>query len=56
MIDAEDPQWSARRQCERSGLARSSLYCESTGTMAENRTLMRLIAEQSGLSPLFLNG
>ncbi|MBV8675903.1 MAG: transposase, partial [Planctomycetaceae bacterium] len=53
MIDGGHPALSVRRECERLGLNRSSLYYEPAGATAEDLRLMRLIDEQYTRQPVY---
>ena len=46
MIDPQDGEFSLRRQCERLGINRSSLYYPPVAESEENLRLMRLLDEQ----------
>jgi putative transposase len=52
LIDAGHPDLSVRRQCDRLGLSRSSLYSEPAPETAEDLRLMRLIDEQYTACPV----
>lgn len=53
MIEKGHPEISVVRQCELTGLARSSLYYQAVGETEENLMLMRLIDEEYTRHPFY---
>lgn len=53
MIDPQDGEFSLRRQCERLGINRSSLYYPPVAESEENLRLMRLLDEPYTRTPYY---